>query len=251
MGNADLLQRLRVDAVARGLCMSCRVRQPRAGVKTCDVCLDRRKNAVRVRHAQGRCKCGATLRNRRFKQCPQCRKAARARERRPADLIRQLRADAVASGLCMTCRVRRPRPGVKTCDVCLGHGKKVVRSRRARGGCSRCGAVLHDRFKLCRRCRKARRAVDRRRRQRLIATGQCIQHGSVPAVPGHVRCASCLDKRAARALARTHVKNGGVVQPRHCSVCGATDHNRARHNRDQSRLHENSGCLHENSSRVE
>jgi hypothetical protein len=44
--NADLLRRLRADAVARGLCMSCRARQPRAGVKTCNVCLDRRKDAV-------------------------------------------------------------------------------------------------------------------------------------------------------------------------------------------------------------
>ena len=43
MGNADLLRRLREDAVARGLCMSCRARQPRAGVKTCDVCLDRKE----------------------------------------------------------------------------------------------------------------------------------------------------------------------------------------------------------------
>jgi hypothetical protein len=123
-----------------------------------------------------------------------------------ADLLRRLRADAVARGLCMTCRIRRPRAGVKTCDVCLGHGKKVVQLRRARGGCSRCGAVLRDRFKLCRRCRKARRAVDQRRQQRLISAGQCIQHGGVPAVPGHVKCASCLDKLAAKALAHTHEK---------------------------------------------
>jgi hypothetical protein len=243
--NAETVQRLRADAVGRGFCMTCRIRRPRPGVKTCDVCLDRkrdRKRAVlQARRAQGRCKCGAVLRNRRFKQCPQCRKTARAR--RPADLIRRLRADAVASGLCMTCRIRQPRPGVRTCDVCLGHGKKVVQSRRARGGCSRCGAVLHDRFKLCRRCRKARRAVDQRRQLRLIAMGQCIQHGGVPAVPGHVRCTSCLDKLAAKALACTRMKNGGVVQPRHCSVCGATDHNRARHDRDQLRLHENSSKI--------
>jgi hypothetical protein len=47
MGNADLLRRLRADAVARGLCMSCRARQPRAGVKTCDVCLDRKRDRKR------------------------------------------------------------------------------------------------------------------------------------------------------------------------------------------------------------
>lgn len=151
-------------------------------------------------------------------------------------MLRRLRADAVARGFCMTCRIRRPRPGVKTCDVCLDHGKAVVQARRARGGCSRCGAVLRDRFKLCRRCRKAKRAMDQRRIHRLIAAGQCIQHGSVPAAPGHVRCASCLDKNAAGELSRTRVKNGGVVQSRHCSVCGGTDHNRARHGRDRDEI---------------
>ena len=146
-----------------------------------------------------------------------------------AERLRRLRADAVARGFCMTCWIRRPRLGVKTCDVCLDHGKAIVQARRARGGCSRCGAVLRGRIKLCRRCQKARRAFDQRRLQRRIVAGECIQHGGVLAVPGYIRCASCLDKDAARERARTRVKNGGVVQSRHCSVCGGTDHNRACH----------------------
>jgi hypothetical protein len=38
---------------------------------------------------------------------------------------------------------------------------------------------------------------------------------------------------------------------RAAAKCGAVLCNRARHDRDQSLLHENSGCLHENSSKVE
>jgi hypothetical protein len=159
--------------------------------------------------------------------------AVRTRTVGNADMLRRLRADAVVQGFCMTCRVRRPRPGIKTCDVCLDRRKNAVRARRARGRC-KCGAILRDRFRLCRRCRKARRAKDRRRQQRLIAAGRCLRHGNVPAVPGHVYCALCLDKLAETARVRVRAKKGGNVQPRRCSICDATDHNRARHDRDQT-----------------
>ncbi len=151
-----------------------------------------------------------------------------------ADIVRKLRADAVARGLCMTCRIRRPREGVKTCDVCLGGKKDIIQAHRARGRC-RCGAsIAGRRFRQCSRCRRADRLSYRRRRDRLSAVGMCLIHPSVPVALGHTRCSSCLDKMAERARARERaqkVATGGSVELRRCSACGSTEHNLSRHER--------------------
>jgi len=153
-----------------------------------------------------------------------------------AEALRRLRADAVLRGFCGTCRLRRPRVGIKTCDVCLGQGKKRKQTSRAEGHCG-CGRSLRDRrFRQCERCRRRGRRRGRARLRRLLAKERCLRHPDVLALPGHVYCGQCLDERAAAARARTRARSGPAMRELGCSVCGRTDHNVLRHDRAQAPL---------------
>jgi len=50
-GNAVYLKKLRMEAVARGLCYVCRCRVPRPGVRSCDECLARVCSLVHLHRA--------------------------------------------------------------------------------------------------------------------------------------------------------------------------------------------------------
>lgn len=145
--------------------------------------------------------------------------------------LRRLREAAVLDGFCGTCRLRRPREGIKTCDVCLGQEKKRRGASRALGHC-RCGQVLTDpRFRQCEGCRVSRRRRGRVREQALIVRGRCLRHPHTLVSPGHVYCELCLEERAAVARKRTRDRRGAALRVRGCSICGLVDHNVLRHGR--------------------
>lgn len=145
--------------------------------------------------------------------------------------LRRLREAAVLDGFCGTCRLRRPREGVKTCDVCLGQGKERRGASRALGHC-RCGQVILDQhFKQCEGCRESRCHRGRAREQILIVRGRCLRHPHTKVSPGHVYCELCLEERAAAARKRTRDRRGAAMRVRGCSICGLVDHNVLRHGR--------------------
>lgn len=154
-----------------------------------------------------------------------------------AALLRKLRQEAVAQGLCGTCQIYAPRSGLKICDSCLAWGKAKRQEYRAAGRCI-CGRTIADLgFKQCRKCRRRRRAQDARYKQRLIAEGRCLRHRYVPVMPGHLHCGPCLEAMAQRSRERERERNGGYVKARRCSICGATDHIRNRHDRTVAPVH--------------
>lgn len=101
-----------------------------------------------------------------------------------AEGLRALRADAVARGLCLVCRCRFPRPGVKCCDACLSKGYEYKRGP---------GRTKE----LERQARSSKRNRDAR-----LAAGLCCRCGRNPQFDGRTQCVLCLDRQAANARAR-------------------------------------------------
>lgn len=131
-----------------------------------------------------------------------------------AQMLKRLRVDAVARGLCYMCRCRFPKPGRRICEDCKG------RSERWKNGTKKGIAAR----RMYNKKRAARRAAERR------LAGLCVQCGRRPLIPGYARCSVCLDSRAARARSNARA-NGHEPDGRRCSVCGSPNHFASRHER--------------------
>lgn len=131
-----------------------------------------------------------------------------------ADYLRALRADASARGLCYVCRCRFPRPGVRTCDECLGRGAKwKTTTPQGQETSRKHGQASH-----------ARRAAKR------IAAGLCPRCGRRPPEVGRASCSICLDATADRNRDEYRAKNPGS-RPYGCAICNSPDHQSRRHER--------------------
>lgn len=147
-----------------------------------------------------------------------------------AERLRTLRADAILRGLCQECRCRFPRVGRKTCDKCIGD-KAIRKARnRAKQRCH-CGGVLNGKRKQCAECRKKHSTAQAIRKRQIANTGICIRCEHMPAAPMHAHCFFCLNALADRARDAYVASVRRATALRQCSTCGATDHNRRRHER--------------------
>ncbi len=76
MTNAEVIRKLRIEAVAAGRCQECRCRPARIGFKSCEVCTERRHKLSAERYVRKgkRCQdCGGALGERAGMQnCPDC-----------------------------------------------------------------------------------------------------------------------------------------------------------------------------------
>ena len=121
-----------------------------------------------------------------------------SRKETNAERLRRLRAEAVAAGLCLECRKRRPRTGVKTCDVCIERSAQRDERYRAAGLCV-CGRRPRKGLKMCALCRGHGSSSQRRVRRRKRAEGTCTHHGcNAPAMLDRTMCGVHLALNAQR-----------------------------------------------------
>lgn len=113
-----------------------------------------------------------------------------------AEALRALRTDAVKRGLCLECRCRKPRDGVKTCDVCLQRANDRTEQYRLRGKCD-CGRKPVAGKAHCQRCIDALNRRDQRYRTRRLDAGLCPRCGRCEPESGRSACRPCLDIAAA------------------------------------------------------
>ncbi len=143
-----------------------------------------------------------------------------------AEIIRGLRAKAVAEGRCQTCRCRPALPSVKWCRVCADRSKqaRIARNKRRKGkDCTRCGASVGRMGRsACQACadKEAKHALARGKRKR--AAGVCANCKST-VVPGRSRCQIHLDAERDRQLA---ISRASGAYPKDCSNCGNPGHDR-------------------------
>ena len=139
--------------------------------------------------------------------------------------LRRRHAERSASGTCTRCGRVPPEPGLKVCGGCAEKRRAAERARRDRarsqgklyrgrdpercrradrdgdrrrrerrdaGLCTSCGRRRpEDNRSVCEPCRKARRALDRRRYAARKAAGRCVRCRQ-PTVGGLSRCGRCL-----------------------------------------------------------
>lgn len=121
--NAAMLRALRVDAVARGDCLTCRARPAKPGCKTCQACLDYKTTKKKRNVARGKCACGRK-RVRGLKKCQRCRDRINAKT---AAKIARLKA----AKLCIACR-QPAQEGRNHCAVHLAKNAEKARAKWAR-----------------------------------------------------------------------------------------------------------------------
>jgi hypothetical protein len=151
-----------------------------------------------------------------------------------AERLRFLRADAVGRGLCLGCRCRKPRDGVKTCDVCLQRVKDRIEENRLIGKCD-CGRRPVPGLTQCRRCKDINALSEKRSRKRWIDSGVCPRCRTAPLATGRRACEPCL-REAARLLIEHYWSQRPVRLRRSptCSVCGEVGHRAGRHPRPET-----------------
>jgi hypothetical protein len=165
--NAEILRRLRAEAVARGDCMECRGRPAIAGRKHCRTCLDRQAARKARNRAEGRCACGRPTRHGRT-ACVAC---ANSQARSGQRILERRRNN----GLCMRCGAWPALTDQTMCAVCSANNRvrsqKLTATRRDLGVCRECGKHPpwdkpgpNGKRALCRRC-----TMKMRKRKRLEA----------------------------------------------------------------------------------
>lgn len=120
-----------------------------------------------------------------------------------AQRVRELRAAAVASGLCQECRCRPTREARKTCQVCSD--RRVARRRaREEAGLCRCGAQAEPGRKKCGPCADERSALSVLNTAVRASQGICAWQGGCdrPAAPDRRMCTDHLNRASAHARAR-------------------------------------------------
>jgi hypothetical protein len=136
--NAETLRRARAEAVARGKCYTCRLRDVRPGTRYCDACIKRTAD-YKVKIAYKKCtRCGAELHGRDALLCTACMHKGTARNRRASDAL-------VAAGICGRCGMQPVAPGHRQCVACLDSMKDQALTRNRLNG-----ARSRDRCSICR-----------------------------------------------------------------------------------------------------
>ena len=179
---------------ALGLCIRCGERPPMPGRKSCEPCLEKRREADRARYREGKAlgkPYGGADPNVK-------RRAGRARSR----LRQKARTEA---GLCIRCGARPPVEGGTACQPCCDRRqaaeKRKYAERRVAGRCTRCGGPAFDGQSRCAVCAAVEQAAsnpegkNRKSRRRYAlrrARGLCTACGA-PA-QGAARCAPCAER---------------------------------------------------------
>lgn len=134
---------------------------------------------------------------------------------RNAELIRRLRAEAVARGDCLECRCRPAATGRRTCTVCLEKHAERKKAYTAVGLC-RCGRRPVTGLTTCAGCTERRDESIARRYWKRRLRGLCAAFGCArPARPGRACCESC----AAAAVVRAVEWQAQNVLDGLCAVC--------------------------------
>lgn len=192
--NAKTLRRLREQAVAAGLCQQCRCRPQKPGCKTCEHCLEQRRERVSAYRAVGLCKCGRQPRAG-LTFCDVCLERHSAWERR-------YRREHKANGVCTMC-AHPAEPGRTMCARHLESTvKRVAEVQRAYSdaGLCKCGKEPRPGIKSCTGCIERAQAYYARRVERRKQRGLCIRC-TQPAVPGLLSCERHRASRRARRAA--------------------------------------------------
>ena len=178
---------------ALGLCIRCGQRPAMPGRKSCEPCLEKRREADRAKYAAGKAAGlpygGAD---------PDARKKyARARSKRRQKA-------RIEAGLCIRCGARPPAEGGMTCTPCRDKRqaaeREQYRDRRTAGLCVRCGGPVFDGLSRCAPCavaEEASRNPERKnaRSRKLYAErrarGLCTSCGAPS--QGASRCVPCAE----------------------------------------------------------
>lgn len=201
--NSEMLQRLRDDAETRGLCSECRCRFPRAGIKTCDVCLGRKQKRKDANRARGLCACGKR-RWRDYKQCAACMETEAQSTR-----SKQRQAEDKKNGTCIACRHMPAAPNRASCFGCLARSAERTRARSAENrtdGLCACGESRWRDFASCAGCLGANAESAKRRRAEDKANGTCATCRLAYAAPGRTACPGCLRRHAANERRRRRAR---------------------------------------------
>lgn len=111
---------------------------------------------------------------------------------RNAEILKRLRAEAAANGLCYICRCRPVKPSRRSCVECLERGRLTKQRLVAEGRCA-CGAERGRGSRSCDRCMDRDNARQARYTQRRIDDGLC-RRCPAPAKPGCKHCDDCIAK---------------------------------------------------------
>ena len=178
----------------RGSCTRCGKHPAAPGRKSCEPCLEKRRQADRARYAAGKAAGlpygGADPETK--------RRAGRAKSKRRQQ-------ERIEAGLCIRCGTRPPADGGTTCQPCRDKRqaaeKRKCAERKAARCCTRCGGPAFDGLTRCAPCNaieQAGRNPDRknRRSRRLYAIrrarGLCTACGAPS--QGASRCPPCAEK---------------------------------------------------------
>lgn len=191
--------KLTAERGALGLCLTCGRHPPAPGLKSCEVCGEKRRKADRARHAKaklaGKRQGGEDLEVRR-------RKARATAKRRYLARL--------AAGTCTRCGKHPPVEGGLACERCGGARRageqEQYGTRRATGACGKCGAPATDGGACCARCTKsaakrARKKTKNARNRRLYVSRRAKRLCVDCAEPsqGAARCLRCARRSWARS----------------------------------------------------
>ena len=99
--------------------------------------------------------------------------------------------------LCGKCKHRLVKPGCKWCEDCLKRAaaqyRKKKQRRMASGNCLECNGPAAEGKRLCAGCAEAKSVYEKERRKRLKVEGLCIICGQCEPRPGKVNCQRCHD----------------------------------------------------------
>ncbi len=179
---------------AEGLCTKCGKEPPVTGRSSCEPCLEKRREAGRVRYAAGKAA---------GKPYGGANADAKRRTARAASRKRQ--KERQQAGLCIRCGKRPPVEGGTACTPCRERRQQAERrryaERKAAGCCTRCGRPAFDGLARCGPCAaieaasrppERKNAASRRRYAERKTAGLCTDCGAPS--QGAARCADCAEK---------------------------------------------------------
>ena len=193
---AALYQRRRQD----GLCSCGGTRAP--GKKTCDKCIQRGRDLVRYRKANGLCAtCGVSEAAKGHRTCLTCKEKQRV-------YSNQYYHEKISPLLPKKPPAPKTKSGVYLSAIT---GAALRRdTRKVTGLCVKCGRPKNNPTTCCDECRKAHNDEARRSRLQRSKSGMCISCGKQKARIGRTTCITCGKKNCLRAakISRTRITTG-------------------------------------------
>ena len=124
-----------------------------------------------------------------------------------ARMMRNLRAERRAAGLCPYCGERNDRPGKYYCSTCAEHHNQYSARFKAERVvsriCPRCGGELDREGFTCTGCNAKVRAATAEIKRKYREQGLCQTCGKNPPKPGAKYCAACARREQLRRFSRT------------------------------------------------